>query len=57
MWSGLSQLIARRLVKPVLYKEVYCGLEDIVRAMTDVENRKVWGKAIVHIAMELKSNI
>ena len=52
-------MIARGLVKPVLYKEVYCGLDDVPRAMIDVENRKVWGKAVIHISAskQKKSNI
>lgn len=50
MWSGLSQLIARGLVQPIVYEETYLGLEDVPRAMRDLADRKVWGKAVVRIS-------
>ncbi|KAI9876383.1 MAG: hypothetical protein M1830_006642 [Pleopsidium flavum] len=50
VWSGLKQLIAQGFVKPVVFEETYSGLEDVPRAMRDLADRKVWGKAVVRIS-------
>lgn len=50
VWKGLMDMIDRALVKPTVYKEKYYGLEDVPRAMNDLAARKVWGKAVFHVA-------
>jgi NADPH2:quinone reductase len=37
---------------PMIYDDVYDGLEDLVRGLGDLENRKVWGKAVVRVRTE-----
>lgn len=39
-------------VVPVIYDTIYDGLEDLSRGLVDLENRKVWGKAVVRIRKE-----
>lgn len=33
----------------MVYDEVYQGLESVPRALKDLEERKVWGKAVVMV--------
>ena len=37
------------LVKPTVYNGKYLGLENVVTAMKDLGERKVWGKAVVSL--------
>jgi len=40
----------------VVYAVDYIGLEDVRRALKDMEKRKVWGRAVVTISDEGSSN-
>ncbi len=35
-----------------MYDEEYKGLESVPRALKDLEDRKVWGKAVVQVDEE-----
>jgi NADPH:quinone reductase len=46
-------------IHPVVYKKTYHGLQDVRRAMEDLDARKVYGRAVVKLsdAGEAKSRI
>ncbi|KAI9815985.1 MAG: hypothetical protein M1827_001977 [Pycnora praestabilis] len=50
IWKGVSKMLDHGLIKPVIYEKRYQGLEDVPRALEDLTARKVWGKAVIHIA-------
>ncbi|KAL2061340.1 hypothetical protein VTL71DRAFT_7613 [Oculimacula yallundae] len=47
IWSALQPLWESGKLKPAVYEEEYRGLESVVRALKDLEGRKVWGKAVI----------
>ncbi|KAL5327682.1 hypothetical protein ACEPPN_005384 [Leptodophora sp. 'Broadleaf-Isolate-01'] len=47
IWRELKVLWEEGKFKPTVYDEEYRGLESVVRAMKDLESRKVWGKAVI----------
>ncbi|KAB5566962.1 quinone oxidoreductase [Coniochaeta sp. 2T2.1] len=49
IWRELWPLIEEGKIRPVVYDEVYKGLESVPRALKDLEERKVWGKAVVTV--------
>jgi NADPH:quinone reductase-like Zn-dependent oxidoreductase len=50
IWEELWPLIQEGKIRPVVYDEVkYEGLESVPRALKDLEDRKVWGKAVVRV--------
>ncbi|KAK8203707.1 hypothetical protein IWZ01DRAFT_441371 [Phyllosticta capitalensis] len=50
IWRNTMALISRNKIEPVVYNQVYQGLESIPQALEDVNQRKVWGRAVVSIA-------
>ncbi|KAH8906195.1 NAD(P)-binding protein [Coniochaeta sp. PMI_546] len=52
IWRELWPLIDEGKIRPVVYDEVYKGLESVPRALKDLEERKVWGKAVVQVDQE-----
>lgn len=49
----VARMIQEGVVKPVIYDEVYDGLDSVVRALEDSAARKIWGKAVVDVRPEL----
>ncbi|KAH9863267.1 hypothetical protein IAQ61_009544 [Plenodomus lingam] len=49
VWEGFMKLVDARRIKPVIYKEVYMGLEAVPRALEDAKEHKAWGRAILRI--------
>jgi NADPH2:quinone reductase len=49
IWKGLRKMIENGLIKPTIYDKQYIGLESVVDAMSDLSERKVWGKAVIRI--------
>ena len=49
IWEQLWPLIEEGRIKPVVFDEEYSGLESVPRALEDLEERKVWGKAVVQV--------
>ncbi|KAF8739812.1 NAD-P-binding protein, partial [Rhizoctonia solani] len=49
VWKALFQLFESGKVKPVVFSEVYQGLEQVSVGLEALEQRKTWGKAIVQI--------
>ncbi|KAK0113611.1 hypothetical protein ONS95_013856 [Cadophora gregata] len=52
IWKELKVLWESGKLNPTIYNEEYQGLESVVRAMKDLEARKVWGKAVVVMGQE-----
>ncbi|WWD17442.1 hypothetical protein CI109_101883 [Kwoniella shandongensis] len=46
---AVLDLLSSGKVKPVLYDKMYKGLETVSEGLGDIEQRKVWGKAVVRI--------
>lgn len=49
IWAGYLEMMQRGQLKPLLYGR-YEGLEDVGRALADLEARKVAGKVVVRVA-------
>ncbi|GAB1521411.1 hypothetical protein RhiTH_004506 [Rhizoctonia solani] len=49
VWKALFELFESGKVKPVVFSEVYQGLEQVSVGLEALEQRKTWGKAIVQI--------
>ncbi|KDN46199.1 hypothetical protein RSAG8_04426, partial [Rhizoctonia solani AG-8 WAC10335] len=49
VWKALFELFESGRVKPVVFSEVYQGLEQVSAGLEALEQRKTWGKAIVQI--------
>ncbi|KAF2102830.1 zeta-crystallin [Rhizodiscina lignyota] len=52
VWDEFMQMVSEGKIKPVEYAESYNGLRDIPRALEDMHQRKVWGRAVVKISEE-----
>ncbi|KAH7025505.1 zeta-crystallin [Macrophomina phaseolina] len=50
--NAVTRLIDAGAIAPIVYYKHYVGLQAIPAAMTDVKNRKVWGRAVVSISNE-----
>jgi len=51
IWKGLNEMLERNEISPIVYK-TYQGLEAVPTAMQELADRKVYGKAVVHISDE-----
>ncbi|QRV94160.1 Zinc-binding dehydrogenase [Ceratobasidium sp. AG-Ba] len=49
VWKALFELFESGRVKPVVFSEIYQGLDQVSKGLGDLEQRKTWGKAIVQI--------
>lgn len=49
IWDGYLGMLKEGLMKPVMYGN-YKGLEDIGRALKDLEERRVYGKVVVKVS-------
>ncbi|KAE9971362.1 hypothetical protein EG328_005723 [Venturia inaequalis] len=52
IWKAFDEIVERGDIKAVVFDETYQGLNDIPRAMRDMEERKVWGRAVVDVEEE-----
>lgn len=52
IWKSFDDMVAKGDIKAVVYDEVYRGLDDVPRAMMDMEKRKVWGRVVVEVGDE-----
>ncbi|KAL5353006.1 hypothetical protein ACLOAV_001035 [Pseudogymnoascus australis] len=52
IWETLDSMIARGEIKPTVYDGDFKGLESIPRAMKEMADRKVWGKAVITLEGE-----
>ncbi|EPE35531.1 NAD(P)-binding Rossmann-fold containing protein [Glarea lozoyensis ATCC 20868] len=57
IWKGLREMIDKDLIKPTVYDKEYTGLESVPEAMTDLSDRKVWGKAIIKVTHDVKARM
>ncbi|WVR07176.1 hypothetical protein IAU60_004217 [Kwoniella sp. DSM 27419] len=49
IFKAVLELLATGKVKQVLYNKPYVGLDKVSEGLKDIEDRKVWGKAVVRI--------
>ncbi|XPS71354.1 transcription elongation factor spt5, variant 2 [Ascochyta lentis] len=49
VWDGFMKLADGGKIQPVIYKENYCGLEAVSRALEDAQKHRAWGRAVVRI--------
>jgi NADPH2:quinone reductase len=49
-------MVAQGAIQPVIYKTPYQGLDSIVKALEDLEARKVWGRAVVTLSEDMESS-
>jgi NADPH:quinone reductase-like Zn-dependent oxidoreductase len=54
VWDGFMRLVEEGKVKPVVYREVYRGLEGVGRALEDMKMRKTWGRAVLMIGEDVE---
>jgi NADPH:quinone reductase-like Zn-dependent oxidoreductase len=54
VWDGFMRLVEEGKVKPVVYREVYRGLEGVGRALEDMKMRKTWGRAVLRIGEDVE---
>ncbi|TKW56658.1 Quinone oxidoreductase-like protein 2 [Colletotrichum tanaceti] len=47
IWDELHYLIESNKIQPAIFKPSYHGLGQVPRALKDMANRKIWGKAVV----------
>lgn len=52
IWEGLSSMLEKGLIKPVIFDKRYQGLESVPDALKDLAERKIWGKVVVLVAPE-----
>jgi NADPH2:quinone reductase len=50
-------MIDNGLVKPTVYDNEYFGLGSVAEAMSDLSERKVWGKAVIQIKHDEKARL
>ena len=48
VWAELLALLGSGRLKPAVYSGNYT-LETLSQGLQDLENRKTWGKAVVHV--------
>lgn len=51
------KLVAEGKIRPVIYQEKYEGLRDLPRAMEDLKNRRVYGRAVLRIDEQAEGDI
>jgi hypothetical protein len=49
-------MVSTGAIRPVIYKKSYKGLESTVKALEDMEARKVYGRAVVTLAESSESS-
>ncbi|KDN53340.1 NAD(P)-binding protein [Tilletiaria anomala UBC 951] len=54
VWQALLELLGSGKATPVVMDPVYEGLESLPRGLTDLQNRKTWGKAILRVKPDPK---
>jgi NADPH:quinone reductase len=47
IWRRLKVMWENGLLRPTVFDQNYRGLESVTSAMKDLQDRKVWGKAVV----------
>jgi NADPH:quinone reductase-like Zn-dependent oxidoreductase len=50
VWDEFYAMVTAGKIKPVQYAAEYTGLRDIPRALEDMRQRKVWGRAVVKVS-------
>ncbi|CAD6577377.1 MAG: hypothetical protein CYPHOPRED_000228 [Cyphobasidiales sp. Tagirdzhanova-0007] len=51
-WAALLQLLRQGQLRPVVFEELYQGLESLPKGLKALGSRQTWGKAVVQIKKE-----
>ncbi|CAD6884020.1 unnamed protein product [Tilletia controversa] len=51
-WGTLLDWFSSGEIKPIIFNPIYQGLESVPKALSDLAQRKTWGKAVVSIKKE-----
>lgn len=57
VWNGFMGLVDSGKIKPVIYKEMYAGLEATPKALEDARDHKAWGRAVLTIDENLEPEL
>jgi len=49
IWADFDAMVESGAIRPVVYHQSYHGLDDIRRALEDMEQHKTWGRAVVNM--------
>jgi NADPH:quinone reductase-like Zn-dependent oxidoreductase len=52
VWRDFDAIVEEGGIKAVVYDQKYLGIDSVTRALTDLADHKVWGRAVVQIADE-----
>jgi NADPH:quinone reductase-like Zn-dependent oxidoreductase len=52
IWRDFDAMVEEGGIKAVVYDKKYLGLDSVPRAMNDLAEHRVWGRAVVQIADE-----
>ena len=52
VWRNFDELVEEGAIKAVIYDQNYLGIDSIPRALNDLAEHRVWGRAVVQIADE-----
>lgn len=55
VWAGLLHMIAQGRLRPVVFHQVFQGLESLPAALGALATRKTWGKAVLRVQGSSKS--
>ncbi|KAI7613761.1 hypothetical protein KC319_g20014 [Hortaea werneckii] len=54
IWDGYLSMMKSGQLKPLLYGK-YQGLKDVGRALKDLAERKVYGKIVIKVAVDVEN--
>jgi len=52
IWAALLQLLREGQLRPVVFSEVYQGLESLPKGLKALGSRQTWGKAVLQVKKE-----
>jgi len=52
VWAALLQLVREGRLRPVVFEQIYQGLESLPKGLKALANRETWGKAVLRIRSE-----
>jgi NADPH2:quinone reductase len=52
VWAALLQLVREGRLRPVVFEQIYQGLESLPKGLKALGNRETWGKAVLRIRPE-----
>ncbi|KIW01371.1 uncharacterized protein PV09_07139 [Verruconis gallopava] len=52
IWRDFDDMVEQGAIKAVVYDQKYLGLDSLPRALNDLAEHKVWGRAVVQVSDE-----